>query len=234
MTEISAETILHDLRTDGIAMDYPMPKAILDPIIRHISKRPVYSGHVWAQSDRIGKGLNCGLETLCSTQETVLTAPGFLKYVDQATPYAEAYLQEPALLYSVNAFWTAPGKSDPHPYYQQGHRDQDDRKFLAMFIYGSDVLEEADGPHVYTVGSHKPDFRSIDQRRVMGRAGTTFFADTSGIHYGAKPRQGRRLILWARWGVSEPPQSYINDELKPIDRKKVPYAYADHLRLVMR
>jgi hypothetical protein len=233
LVQSNVDQILLNLVRDGIVVaPLKMPRETLDPIIEHISRQPVYDAYLWARSSKQPYRLESDLETCCTTQETLLTAPGFLAFVDQFTPVAEAYLQEPALLYSLNAFWTNPGPSPPHPYYQQVHRDSDDRKFLVMFIYGSDVLHASDGPHIYGPGSH----RGADSTpmQALGKAGTIILSDTSGLHMGAKPERGRRLIFWARWCVSEPPEAYVIDQLSPVDRQKVPHPYAEHLRLVMR
>jgi hypothetical protein len=237
--------IVEALWRDGIASPgWRVSDDALARIVSHLAAAPVYGAHVWAKSDRVPRRLDNAMEVACSTQETVLTAPGFLELADRFTPVAGAYFNEPALLYSVNAFWTAPGAAPPDDYIQDWHRDDDDRKFLVLFIYGSDVMEPGDGTHVYALRtrrgmmgegavSKRPD-ASHRIAEVSGRAGTLFLADTSGLHYGRKPVTGRRLILWARWGVSDPPPIYDVDELTPIDRAKVPYPYADHLRLVMR
>jgi hypothetical protein len=234
--EIDAVQILAELRRSGIAAPgVRMPTAALAAITDHLAKAPVFDAHVWALSSRAAHTLDEGLETACSTMETVATAPGMLDLVDQFTPLAEAYFGEPALLYSLNAFWTAPGPSVPNSNIQSWHRDRDDRKFLVMFIYGSDVLAPEDGTHLYARGSHRDDSANGGEVvEVRGQAGTIFFADTSGRHFGLKPTRGRRMMLWARWGVTDPPPVYLHDELAPVARVKVPHAYADHLHLVMR
>lgn len=234
--EIDAAQILAELQRTGIAAPGArMPSGTLATVIDHLRRAPVFDAHVWALSSREPHGLDEALETACSTMETVATAPGMLDLVDQFTPLAEAYFGEPALLYSLNAFWTAPGPSAPNRNIQSWHRDRDDRKFLVMFIYGSDVLAQEDGTHLYARASHRDD--STDGGEVVevrGPAGTIFFADTSGRHCGLKPKRGRRLILWARWGVTDPPPVYRHDELAPVARGNVPHAYAEHLRLVMK
>jgi hypothetical protein len=234
--EINATRILSDLRRSGLAATgCRMPAPALAAIIDHLVQAPVFNAHVWALSDRTPHALDEGLETACSTMERVATAPGLLDLVDQFTPLAQAYFGEPALLYSLNAFWTAPGPSAPDSNIQSWHRDRDDRKFLVMFIYGSDVLTPDDGLHLYALGSHLDgSAEGGEVVEVRGPAGTIFFADTSGRHCGLKPTRGRRMILWARWGVTDPPPVYRHDELAPVARAQVPHAYAEHLRLVMR
>lgn len=230
------------LDRDGIAI-WPerMPTGLVSAITAHLLRAPVYNAHVWAQSDKRPRTLDECPDVACTTQETLITAPYFLEFVDRFTPIAQAYIgQEPALLYSVNAFWTMPSPAPANPLYQGFHRDCDDRKFLAMFIYGTDVRTLYDGPHVYERGSHRSYQLAGDmppciaRREFYGDAGTIIFADTSGLHFGAKPVHARRLIFWARWGVSEPPASYTFDQLYPVDRARVPYPFSDHLRLVMK
>ncbi len=92
-----------------------------------------------------------------------------------------------------------------------------------MFVYGTDVLCEEDGPHRFVLGSH--DESTIGAHvapPVLGPAGTTFLADTRGLHMGVKPTSTEpRLIVWARYGVSERPWAYGQDQLAPVDADRL-------------
>lgn len=190
----------------------------------HLERVPHYPGHVLSQGDGYGRDYEWAQahETTSHRMEDVVRAPYFLDFALSFTDLAEAYLGSFPRLYSLNAFWTRPGLGDPDPNIQEWHRDRDDRKFLVLFLYGSDVLADEDGPHCFARGTHRmndgkhrePAGEPVE--RVYGPAGTFFFADTSGLHRGIKPVRGERLLAWARWGVSDPPASYGWDGLSPV------------------
>lgn len=160
----------------------------------------------------------------CHAPDAVLGAPHFWELILRTFPAARAYLGRSPRLYSVNAFWTAPGRT-PAPALQTWHRDADDGRFVALFVYGTDVPTEDDGSHQYLHGSHAGAGRGVET--VFGPAGTAFLADTSGEHYGEKPRRGERLMLWARWGVSERPVAYAIDRTEPVHRAVLGGRYPD-------
>jgi len=82
--------------------------------------------------------------------------------------------------------------------------------FLKVFIYLTDVGEK-NGPHEIIQGSHNMNlfykrqrfkdediFSKIDIRKkksFVGKAGTTFLANTYGIHRGLQPEEKERLVL---------------------------------------
>ena len=171
--------------------------------------------------------------------DDVIRAPHFFEYALRGYEPATAYFGELPLLYSVNMFFTQPAPTqygDTHNW----HRDGDDRKQLGMFMFGTDVLDPADGGHLYQRGTHclleggdidvahaqldaalgdayrNPPAASVET--ILGPAGTFFFEDPSGVHMGVRPR-GLRAFAWARWGVSDPPRSYAEwDHLRPASR----------------
>lgn len=89
------------------------------------------------------------------------------------------------------------------------HRDSDDMRFLKVFVYLTDVDENA-GPHVYIEESHKAEsFLKVkrysdievekafpDKKRIMlGKSGECFIEDTFGLHRGFPPRKTNRILL---------------------------------------
>jgi hypothetical protein len=100
------------------------------------------------------------------------------------------------------------------------HRDVDDWRFLKLFIYLSDVDDEA-GPHAYVPGSHSvaklqrirrysdaevaDAFGSEATRLFRGPRGTAFLEDTFGLHRGLPPRSRNRLILQVVYSLGELP-----------------------------
>lgn len=216
-----SEALARQLYWDGAASGgiWPHAKAVHD----HLKKCPVYKGHVVAQGDKIERTWEEteGLETLSHKMEDVIAAPHFLEFALSYTDLAEAVLGEFPYLYSLNAFWTRPGHWALDPNIQNWHRDRDDRKFLVLFLFGTDVGD--DGAHLFAKGTHRDPPNSphglppnAKIAEFSGPRGTYFFAQTFGVHMGRKPQHRERLLGWVRWCVSEKPQSYVWDGLKPI------------------
>jgi hypothetical protein len=194
--------------------------------------RPVWDTHVKAKSGNAPLQLEVALRTrawpmMCHSMRDIILAPELFETALQFKPFADAYFGEFARLYSANAFWTQPAPHAPaYPLTHYLHRDDDDRKQLVMFIYGTDVTVPADGAHVYVYGSHvltheqesynETKYGRLRHLPVLGPAGTMFFADTAGFHMGLRPTTKPRLLIWFRWGVSTPPPSYISDKLAPV------------------
>ena len=96
------------------------------------------------------------------------------------------------------------------------HFDLDRPKWLKLFIYLSDVDNES-GPHEYVEGSHnvyskpkkilskgytrissneiKKFYKKNKIKKILGKKGTMFIADTSSFHRGIPPQKKNRLIL---------------------------------------
>ena len=206
--------------------------------LAYLKKCPAYNGHVLASGDGVPRtledalaqttGTNCGYA--CYSMADTLKGPGLMQELLPMTMLAAEYFGEEPLLYSVNAFWKK-SFSDA-----DWHFDQDDRKIFVMFMYGSDILVKEDGPHAYVKGSHtwseeskdwlhtsKQQPASAAVETFYGPAGTCFFTDTRGLHKGHAPKETPRLLIWARWGVSDPPHAYIGDKLSPVPCSELPF-----------
>ena len=197
--------ILDDLRNDGFAKVPPISS--IRSIVEHLEGCTRHPGHVKVYPNE--------QNAFCYDMGDVLRAPGFLKYAVSYAEIMSMYLDVPMpRLYSVNAFWTMP---DPVgvPSVTTWHADSDDVNFAAMFVYGTDVLDESDGAHRFTM-------RDGRVRTVLGEAGTAFIEDPRQQHMGLVPTRRPRLLLWARWGVTDPPPSYAWDRLSPVDKDSVP------------
>lgn len=172
-------------------------------------------GHVVAKgADSVGRS--------CRPMESVLEAPGLLREALRWTDLVETYFETEPVLYSVNQFVTIAGEATYRPGLNGWHRDRDDRHQLALFIYGSDVLTPEAGAHHYQEGSHRslgPE--EYPHRTILGPQGTVWMSDPSGLHMGSLPDHGERMLLWCRWGVSDPPVIYRKDKLAPVDKKQV-------------
>lgn len=203
-------------------------------VMAHLQRSMAYTGHVIPQGDRRPRALSEVLDDshrhMCHAMETAITAPALFDFITVFHGLAAEYFQEEPMLYSVNAFWKKPGAPSGW------HYDEDDRKQLVMFIYGTDVLNNDQGIHQYVRGSHTWSreqlkwIHNVEEKvppaewtvdTFIGPAGTFFFTDTRGLHNGFPPKEEARLLLWARWGVSDPPVTYRNDELSPVHYSKI-------------
>lgn len=174
-------------------------------------------------------------DTLCYSMEAILQLPGLLRFALGMTDFAKRHLDAEPVLYSVNAFWTKPARN-LHPGLQEFHRDKDDSRFFAMFIYGTDVLEPNDGPHEFVHYSHDGLPHAKDAViPIYGPRMTWFLEDPRGLHRGRMPLTHERLLLWMRWGVSDPPMTYTKDGMSPVPRVNVPdYPSDPYLQNVIR
>jgi len=104
------------------------------------------------------------------------------------------------------------------------HRDADDYKFVKFFVLLSDV-ELGEGEQVYVKRSHTEDdlpkdmfeiVRYSDEqvfkyfsrdlaKTISGESGTSWFADTYGIHRGTVPKTKPRLILQLQYSYNPVP-----------------------------
>lgn len=232
------------LRRDGIAKVYP-PLGIRQAaaIREHLRSTPTYPGHVRVYGDGVPRRWEESAERFdvwCHDMQSVVTAPYLWDLVVSLLPTAARYLSAPPRLYSLNAFWTRPSTSEPARDLQTWHRDRDDERFVTLFVYGTDVLEAAAGAHRYRTGTQDGAAEG-EARTMLGPAGTCFLADTRGLHMGVKPEppHGPRLLIWARWCVSERPWSYDQDRLSPVpaaalgDRYPADVETRDLVRLVV-
>ena len=231
-------TDLATLRRDGIVPVYPpLGAGQAAELAAYLRAAPCYPGHVRVYGDGMPRSFAetaVMTDVWCHNMETVVLAPHVWDLAISLLPAAAQYLDAPPRLYSMNAFWARASDAAPRLDLQTWHRDRDDERFLALFVYGTDVLTEADGPHRFMLGSHDergpvygdPDVGGYFALPVYGRAGTAFLADTRGLHMGVKPTSAEpRLILWARYGVSERPWAYTNDRLEPVDARRLGERY---------
>lgn len=211
--------ILQALATEGFAMLPPMNPERFAEFRDFLLSRPVYvDAHVPQTARNRGEDVRFDRENrravvsecICVHTDDAVIAPHWMETALALTDVAAARLQrDPPVAYSSNFFWTRPGPAGTRPDIQEFHRDQDDERFLALFIYLTDVLVDDDGPH---------DLEGPDGvvRTVYGPAGTMFLADTSLPHRGRKPTKGERGFGWWRWGVSAWPPANEWDQIEPL------------------
>lgn len=211
------------LLRDGVVLcDQKLAAPQLADIQEYLAKRVVFvGGHVrrCCTDEAPGRDFTAnmaafyGRELACYGYDTAVGCPHLLMTALGYLALAETYLEQSAVIYSMNIWWSFPS-GNTRPETQAFHRDRDDTKFLALFFMLSDCLEE--GRHVYQAGTNL--FREAEERiiTIAGEAGAMFFSDTSGLHYGEKPTSHPRLMAWARYGIGQPPQNYLDDAIPTV------------------
>lgn len=234
---------IDDLNRDGIAKLAPV--ASQDAIKGMVS---FLSGQKVVGPD--GKlttldNLPANTATAAYSCETILECPGVLEALNAPSVLriVTDYLGCKPTLSSIGVRWSFPSENNVTDT-QRFHRDVDDWRFVKLFVYLTDV-DERSGPHAYVRTSHKTSFGmkakaytlgDIERRfgaqsldTVLGPAGTTFMADTQGVHCGVVPVDRPRLILQAQYSLL-PVFAFLYD---PVERDELSEdAYVN--RLVVR
>ena len=231
---------LNMLRRDGIARMPPMPDSLLSKYTDYLQDKQVWNAHVIPKATEPPTLLRTALREkrwpmMCHSMTDIVLAPFILETAIGMYDVARAYFDgEQPRLYSLNAFWTQPAGGPKYQDTHGWHRDCDDRKQMVMFMYGTSVEQTTNGAHMYQKGTHRiadaalgRDFRAPPYdviETMVGPAGTLFLADTNGLHMGLRPDQPR-MLTWARFGVSNPPNSYKWDELQPVPKEMIGNRY---------
>ena len=216
--------MIAELQSRGIVDLRPMAGA--EDTMTFLEGCPRYPGHVKGASVAPHQPGN----STCWAPSDVLRAPSFFEFALGLTEVAREYLGQEPLLYSVNAFTTYPIAGPMNPDIQEWHRDRDDERFLALFVFLSDVTSTDDGASLFMQGTHN-GAEDGAVHITLGPVGTAFLADTRGLHMGVRPTRSPRTLAWARWCVSDPPASYVWDAQAPCDRSALGDRYPTEERL---
>lgn len=216
---------LADLDRDGVVVLDVVPW--IHEFVRYLDSCPLYpDGHVkkYCKPEPCDRS-QC--EVGAYSMADVTRAPHLLQYAMSLNAFAAAYLQtmQPRL-YSLNAFWTRAGSAPLYPPTQTWHRDGDDVRYLALFFYGTDVPTPEDGSFCFRRGTHVPGVEAGEEIKVTGPAGTVFAVAGNVLHAGIKPKN-ERLLIWARYCITDPCWGYGNDDNKPIALAEASYQPAD-------
>ena len=194
----AARTATRQLEEDGIAR---LPDLLSGDEVAEI--------HDWLRLHPLAAGDLYSLDA-------VLNCPHVLRVMSDPRVLSVAgnYLGCKPTLSSIGLRWSFCGTLSRSV--QTFHRDLDDWRFVKVFIYLTDV-NETSGPHTYVRGTHKTKGRlrgkpyrleDLEQRygpdailRIVGKGGTSFVADTYGIHKGEVPVSSPRLILQIEYSV---------------------------------
>jgi hypothetical protein len=207
--------VLAQLDQDGLVVLEPLlaPDEI-DAMVAYFLRQDLVGSH--GEATALAQ-LPEGTSEAAYPLDVVLACPGMLDVLNtpQVLQIASAYLGCKPTLSSVGVRWSFP-RGRYRTKTQEYHRDLDDWRFLKLFIYLTDVDEEC-GPHSYVRGSHKTGFGlrahrydrgDIEGRygtqaliTVLGAGGTSFIADTLGIHCGLTPTERPRLVLQMQYSL---------------------------------
>ena len=213
--ELCADEVVAGLRAEGCTTVEPMLTAAqIAEIHAFLRGKPVVAS----------KGATYTLETVPDDVrrasyplDVVLSAPHIVAMMNSkdVLDVAGRYLDCKPTISAVGLHWSLPSKTGECAV-QVFHRDPDDWRFLKLFVYLTDVDEGA-GPHEYVRGSHVHSGRLRSSRyadeevlsrygqtsleRVLGPAGTTFIADTWGIHKGRVAQTRPRLIFQVTYSI---------------------------------
>lgn len=201
------------LRRDGLISLPPVPRATIDSLLARLADAEVIAPDGTSlpldQARRAGTLAAYPIGTILSCPEVFAAAndPQVLEIVGN-------YLGCTPTIASIGIRWSF-ARETGHAITQSFHRDPDDWRAVKYFIYLTDV-ETDTGPHIYVKGSHRRRSRwrarpyrddevassyGAAATAVTGPRGTAFLADTFGIHKGASPERGSRLILQIQYSM---------------------------------
>ena len=134
---------------------------------------------------------------------------------------------------NINMWWSFGGKKQAE-HAQLFHRDLDDWKFCKLFVYLTDVNENA-GPHIYVKHSSaskksrkirrytdteiENTFGKENIKTFTGAKGTAFLVNTYGFHKGLLPISENRLLLQVQYSL----YPIGIEEYKPVSIEKNSY-----------
>lgn len=154
-------TIAQKLKQDGIAQAPwgRMHPDALQQLLEFLSTCQVWNAHVQPHATQPSFPFTAIKDKgewpmFCHSMTDIVRAPHFFEYALSGFDTAREYFGEQPRLYSMNCFWTQPASTrydDTHSW----HRDADDRKQLAMFLYGTAVDKPENGAHLYQKGTHR-------------------------------------------------------------------------------
>lgn len=214
---------LAQLQRDGVVTDLPaIPPAVLKDIMDYLQAQPCHDPwrphlKTFAWDAPPSHECNMGMYTA----EQIVRAPHAMALFNhpRLLQLAEAYLGCKPTLDNVGCWWSY-GSRTVAKGTQKFHRDFDSIGGFKVFFYLTDVSAEQ-GPHEYVRGSHVCQtldtgasiaeemlWQHYDPQNTLvitGQAGTSFMADTFGIHRGQLPSAGVRLMLSAQYNVNVSP-----------------------------
>ena len=130
----------------------------LDEIKSYFLSKPCFNRSVYIQSDGTPRPFKHASKEFAFGSykfADVVQAPGLLEIANspRILDIVENYLGCVPTLYSMNAWWSFPNNIRGFAPTERFHRDTDDYKFVSLFIYLTNVEEDA-GPFQFVKGCH--------------------------------------------------------------------------------
>lgn len=205
---------LASLRAHGLICRPQIAPEKIQSLLTRLADKPVIGsdGNVSTLADAAP-----GIPQATYPMATLLDCPEIFDIANDTDTLSlvEAYLGCRPTVASIGLRWSF-ANSKTKGQAQNFHRDLDDWRSIKYFIYLTDVTPDT-GPHIYVKGSHRTPLRFRARpyleseisnvyggravEMVSGPAGHAFIADTLGIHCGAPPRTGPRLILQIQYTI---------------------------------
>jgi hypothetical protein len=171
VAQMATDSTSISLRERGIAeLPFSLSRDLCDEVQQYYSATPCHNAHVPVYSDGILRPVSGAARDFhygsYSLEQTV-RAPHLLELAldRRVLERVIAYLKAVPTLYSINTFWSFPQERSGLT--QDWHRDEDDYRFLAVFIYWTDVAV-GDGEFYYFPYTHDVELMDdfINNRRV--------------------------------------------------------------------
>ncbi len=206
---------LDELRRNGIAMLPPvLSESQIEDVLAYLKTKTVMTpaGKEFRLSEP-----PAGVKLASYPLGTILECPHLLEAANREDflSIAREYIGARPLISATRIDCTFPSKDGPVDV-QRFHRDYDDWRFFKLFIYLTDT-DVDEGPHEFVPTSHRHSGRwrasffsteYIARRygqdavaRVCGPRGTSFLADTWGIHRGSVPRNRLRILFQVTYSL---------------------------------
>ncbi len=207
--EASERKLLEILRTDGAAPYELMPPNDAQKLFAELARLPVHDGHVATASKHINfKSYDDVTNESYShyAKDSLLRSALLQHYVvanARLKGIADSYLGTPANLYDIGCFWSYPHR-ERHPYSQMWHRDWDDYRFLVLFTFLTDILDENDGVHKFIRGSHRYEMpEELASTGATTRACHQLLSAAYSIKFGIRKVRGNTGSLFANLGTEQ-------------------------------
>jgi Fe-S-cluster containining protein len=161
---------LEKLRTDGVVV-HPLKLEAekVAAVRRYLEGMPAYGGsHIYSSDRQLRPLAEVRNDSPLAgyTADQLLRAPYLVDFFNHPAivDFVQSALGCVPTLYSLNAWWSFPARTPTGINNQFFHRDNDDWRFVTLFLYLTDVDGDS-GPHQLIAGSHTLDGmqRQIDR-----------------------------------------------------------------------
>jgi hypothetical protein len=175
----------------------------VDSIVNYISDKPGYNFHIpnrafSSETKTISENIDWNI--LSYNTDLLLQNEIILKIMtdEMLISLVQSYFGCMPTIHMLSMWWSIFTGEVFHT--QKIHRDGDDYKFLSLLIYLNDI-DENNGPHIFYPGTHNGSDDTDNKLVILGKAGTAVLADTFAWHHGAPLNEGKRLLMFNRYGL---------------------------------